>query len=507
MFKPNLQLPLASSFNERGMAGFTNTVTNRIDQQKRNCIYEVSKNAITGQGKLDLTKRPGVTVSGSSFGVSTQAAYAISTGFGVGETLLYSVKTPVVVANNSVTEVTIYSASSAEVWIPVFVDTTLISNVPTKVVQLNQFGLSVAQDRVFFCTNSIGAGFTQITDVDFVSLGTGIISRGKMEHMDGFAFQMLSNNTIINSDLNSLANWTSTNFIGKQIVSDTAVGLAKYKNQILGFAENSVEAYYNAGNATGSPLSPIKQLADRVGMIRTSLSGGSHYYCIHDNKLYFIGRQAGGSLSGANTSVGLFVYDGSTYRKISPSYIDKILGEQVGTVKYFSINTIGFMGHSGIGISFSASTSATQTWLMYFPEWNDWFEWNSTIFSPINSGSAFLGVTPNQHKIYFFGATDNWQDAGTSFTASTQFKLPQDGHQIKRMAEFGVLADTARSSNQLLVEFSDDDYQSFYTVGNIELQRDIKTLNRGGSYRQRAVRLSSTNALETRISAFVARIE
>ncbi len=171
------------------------------------------------------------------------------------------------------------------------------------------------------------------------------------------------------------------------------------------------------------------------------------------------------------------------------------------------MNSFSFQGKFAISILLTAPTASTQRWLMYFPEWKDWFEWNSTVIQPVNAGQFFLGVAPNQQKIYSFPATDNWQDAGTNFTMQTQFKLPQDGHQRKRMAEFGVLADTARATNMLSVEFSDDDYVSFINIGAIDLARDIKTLNRGGSYRQRAVRLSSTNALETRLSAFIARIE
>src|SRR6185295_2732204 len=84
MYKPNLQLPLATSHNQRGVSGFTNVVTNRIDQQKINSMYEVTKNSITGQGQLKFTKRPGVADGGLALGTSTQAAYFIFNFPGVG---------------------------------------------------------------------------------------------------------------------------------------------------------------------------------------------------------------------------------------------------------------------------------------------------------------------------------------------------------------------------------------------------------------------------------------
>src|SRR6267154_4093948 len=76
--EPNLVIPLATSYNERGVAGYTHTVTNSEDQRKINCCYEIVKNSATGKGTLTLSKRPGVTIEGAtSYGSSTQDVYLI----------------------------------------------------------------------------------------------------------------------------------------------------------------------------------------------------------------------------------------------------------------------------------------------------------------------------------------------------------------------------------------------------------------------------------------------
>src|SRR5258706_12621731 len=77
--EPNVIIPLASSYNERGITGYTHAVTNSEDQRKVNCFYELSKNATTGKGTLTLAKRPGVTIDANSYGSSTQDTYLIST--------------------------------------------------------------------------------------------------------------------------------------------------------------------------------------------------------------------------------------------------------------------------------------------------------------------------------------------------------------------------------------------------------------------------------------------
>src|SRR5258706_4423579 len=77
--EPNVIIPLASSYNERGITGFTHAVTNSEDQRKINCFYELVKNAMTGKGTLTLSKRPGVTDSsgGLGWGATGQDVYLI----------------------------------------------------------------------------------------------------------------------------------------------------------------------------------------------------------------------------------------------------------------------------------------------------------------------------------------------------------------------------------------------------------------------------------------------
>jgi hypothetical protein len=147
---------------------------------------------------------------------------------------------------------------------------------------------------------------------------------------------------------------------------------------------------------------------------------------------------------------------------------------------------------------------------MFFPEWKEWFEWTSDIFSPINNTEYFLGCgASTKNKIYNFTSSDNWQDAGTSYNWNTQFRLPTNGSQRKFMLMYGVDADTdtAGLGNTLTVELSTDDSQTFSTLGTIDLTQDRKVLFRGGAFRKGHMRLGNTNSRPTRIHNFLARIE
>lgn len=501
--EPNFVVPLATSVTQRGAAGYTHSITNSEDSRKLNCVYEVSKNPLTGKGTLVLSKRPGVSDQGQSYGSSTQTVYLAvqapmlsNTSQGDYFTWIINVSGGQIRASSSSVSTNIVAFGTNA---PGYIDKTNISGTDTVVFQTVPFATS-SPHRVWY--SSAIATWTEITDVDF----TGLIHRGKMEHMDGYAFILESQNRIFNSDLNSLANWTATSFLTKQIVQDVPVGLAKLNNQILAFGQETVEMFYNAGNAVGSPLSPIRHLHQRIGLvapIQTADEKG-HYYAVSGNKLYFVGRNTVGK-----SSVGVFSYDGSAFSKVSTSYIDEIIGERVFSVTggFSSVNSCGINGQQGIAFLLTNMNVSAPRWLMYFPVWNEWFEWTSSVFLPINNGENYLSCGTNlKNKIYKFSPSDNWQDAGTSYQWFTQFRLPNKGSARRFMPLYGVEADTSRGANNLTVEVSDDDCVSFSTLGTIDLTQDRKVLFRGGSFRNRHIRLGNTNDAETRIQNFIAQV-
>src|SRR5690348_11270817 len=260
---PNVILPLASSYNERN-----NTVVSdgsgQQDQFKLNCFYEVAKNPMTGKGTLTLSKRfgvTGVTLGGSISQVVSFVIPPLNFTTSPGNILLLTLAFIAKDGNdiNYTTGVakTIMSSSSHG---PAYYGTTFINTSLTTVVQMNNFN-SFTQ-RVFY-SSAPSSSWTEISDGDFTSLS----HRGQMVHMDGFAFILASDNKIYNSSVNSLQSWAATDFISKQMTTDEPMGLAKYNNQILAFGLDTVEVFYNGGNATGSPLLPIKQRAARVGLM------------------------------------------------------------------------------------------------------------------------------------------------------------------------------------------------------------------------------------------------
>lgn len=502
--EPNVIIPLAMSYDTRGLGAraYINAFPGGKDQRKVNCYYQLIRNAITGQITIEIVKRPGIKDSGKTFGESGYTQYCISnvlSSESAGSWVAYSNGSTTKIADGS----TVGSITSTK--IPVYLDKTIISGTPTAILQLRATsGAPPAYDTYY--STSVGT-WTLINDAVYA----GLTHVGKIESLDGFSFVMTNNNRIYNFNINSISVMSATNFITKQIQQDRACGLALYKNTILSFGAETVEFFRNAGNPSGSPLSAIPQMAEKIGMGLLgdpnqlgSVTSTTSYTATLGGKLYFVGRKGGSAL----LNMSVFAYNGTTFEKVSTGAIDRIISD-INTGYIYAICSVSFYGESAIAIQLSAPGTATQQWLMYFPDRNDWFEWNSDVFSPINDGRFFLSSATSATKSYRFQAAsaDTWQDDATTFGMGIQFRIPKKGNDRDFMRWCALDADTTTTASNVTVKFSDDDYQTFDAGRTIDINTKEKRLMRCGSYKSRVVYLEHSGNLEFRARNFLARIE
>lgn len=483
-----MEIPLAASYNTRGIAGFTNTVTNALDQRKINCVYELYKNGITGNPTLYLVKRPGVTDVGSSYGTSGQAGYlweiaAGATTNAAANRWVFSTSGNDVRASDTSTTTVIATASG---YAPVYVDKTAISGTDTVVLQIRN---SSGTQRAFYSTDI--ANWTEITDSNFTTLA----HQGKIEHLNGYA-HVADRTRIRSSDINSVSTWPAINLLDRQAKQDIGTGLAKLGRQIISFGTATMELYDHVGGATGSPLAYTGQAFD-YGLASTIVTGQRHYTAVVDGRLYWVG---------ANPS-GVFTFNGSGVEKVSSLAVDKILTER----GYYAVSALAWQGQRAVAICLDTPDASTQRSLVFMPRWNDWFEWSSTVFIPQASTrlqSACLGVGSNQHKLYAISETsDNWQDDGGNFSRTLQFELPRSGNARNFMRWCGVKGTLERTACTETVSVSDDDGQNWTSLGSIDRTVDKQHIYRGGSYRRRQMRFVNSSNHEGRLESFIARID
>ena len=487
--EPNVTLPLASSYNTRGIDAYTAAVTNTLDQRKVNSMYAPVDNPMTGKKTLYHVKRPGFTLSsgGASWGTSGQVAHLIEAIL-TSETWVFSTSgNDIRASNDSATQVIVTAAG----YKPVYVDSTSISGVQYVVLQIRN--ASFAQ-RVFYAAATDITTWTEISDSDF----TALTLFGKMEHIDGFGLIMDSRNRIYSLDVNSLSSMGASSFTTKTISEDEPRGLGKLGDKIVAFNRETMEVFENAGNPAGSPLKRVPNSTKKVGLTVTNIVDQRNYCRELDGRLYWIDNNA-----------RVQMWDGANVAMVSNNAIGRMIQDNP-SAQHYGIFRITIGPHDGIAISLTTTAAATQRWLMYFPKWNDWFEWNSVVACPTTCDRrphVLLGVGSNQQHTYISSFTDSWTDDGTNYDRVIQFALPDGGNDRKFMRWAGLRQDIERSACNESVQFSDDDGQTWSTAVNIDCTSAKPHIYRCGSYRKRLVRLTNSSNHERRIEQFLARVD
>jgi len=88
--------------------------------------------------------------------------------------------------------------------------------------------------------------------------------------LNGYIF-VIVNGDIYNSDLDLPDSWNTSDFISTEIYPDVVVALAKFKNYLVAFGQNTIEFFYDAANVTGSPLARQEGVLHNVGCVGQAL--------------------------------------------------------------------------------------------------------------------------------------------------------------------------------------------------------------------------------------------
>lgn len=105
-----------------------------------------------------------------------------------------------------------------------------------------------------------GGVLTKIVDADYPDPTVPGV-----EYLDGYFFVMDADGIIYNSDLEDPTSWNALNYITAESESDSGVAISKHQNYIVALKDYTTELFYDAANATGSPLSPYGNTAIQVG--------------------------------------------------------------------------------------------------------------------------------------------------------------------------------------------------------------------------------------------------
>jgi hypothetical protein len=388
--------------------------------------------------------------SGQGSGDKVISAFgAVSSSIYDGQTLLPT--------NNSVTTNISTRATS--------ITETLINNVPTLTI-------TGANNSGWWYQN--GGTISSIASAGWPGNATSTVV-GPISHLDGFAFVMTSVGGIHNSQLNTISTWPASGSIDADIYPDAGVGCVRWRQYLIGFGSQSMEFFYNAGNAQGSPLTRLAHMAQRIGAVHADAITQ-----IADT-IFFCGSTSQGGLT-------VYQFDG-TVNRISPSEIDAVLLLAGGS----NIELTAFRDYGLNFLDVKAGTSIYR----YCVEEKFWFPVTSTLgfmrWAGLATGNSQVvyGVSelvPSGRVYVINHASRTYLDAGNVFSARIQLPPIEPGNgSFVSYEEAQIVGDVEVSSSPGDLNWTDDDYMTYSNPRTLDLSENVpKTTRLGGTKNPRA---------------------
>ena len=172
---------------------------------------------------------------------------------------------------------------------------------------------------------------TQVTDAQYPA----ITVRGAV-YLNGRLYVMEPDGTIWNSAEDDFTSWAGTDFIVAEFEADAGICLAKQGEYVIAFGQFTTEAFYDAGNATGSPLDPVGSAVMLIG-------------CAHANSvaqvetsLVWAAQQKGQGSTFHKGRFVAFMKGYGSYDRISTPDVERVLDADAFNEVYSDIVT-----HSG----------------------------------------------------------------------------------------------------------------------------------------------------------------
>lgn len=328
-------IPLVGSTLFRG----NSTYFGNLDQYCLNYLVEPTKNALTGKETFIARPRGNVTTSGGhdfqSGGPITVPTFiarcrswessASSTGrlavVGLdGGNIRLSVEA---LGSYTVAPTAGYTGVHALI-------ETLVGSTPTLLVGSRES--TTRQSQWFYHTEGSGA-LTAISGGGWPTANTGNIVG-----QSGYHFVMGTNGLIYNSELNSISSWPG-DYIGNDSIPDGGVGLAKYKDYVVGFGKKTTTLYHVSDSVTGSPLIRDKGSSFNIGAFKEINSGTSGDCIIHGfDNVFWLGSTSNGN------PFGIWTFDNLTPVMISDASLNRLLFASAFTTyaaSYISASLLG----------------------------------------------------------------------------------------------------------------------------------------------------------------------
>lgn len=305
--------------------------------------------------------------------------------------------------------------------------------------------------------------------------------------LDGYIFLIKKDTSdIYNSNLNDPLLWTAGDFLTAEMLPDTLIRISRLNNYLIALGSASVEYFFDAGNADGSPLqrndTPVKQ----VGFLGA--------FATHNNQIFFVGQTA-------NTSPEVFMLEDFKMDVVSSTPLRRFLqpnSEYLGTIVTNGGRDFYVITTDTDSFAFDLET---KVWVKWSYQGDSNFPVKYAVIVPMSAvGNTSVFALSDKAGVFMFSTLAR-QDDGVSYPVVVQTDRESfDSLHDKYAARVVLYA--SRSTAVVDVSWSDDDYQTFTTPRTLSLDFEKPTLNRLGRFITRAFKVSYTGAEDIRLRHF-----
>ncbi len=311
--------------------------------------------------------------------------------------------------------------------------------------------------------------------------------------LDGYLFLAKADSAdVYNSDLNDPMLWTPGNFISAEMRPDLVVNIAILNNYLIVFGTDSIEYFWDAANASGSPL----QRNDTPIKINRYIGAFTQY----GNDIYYIGENDNGQPE-------VFRLKDFKLDPLSSNTVTRYLNTVVSEATSWKAGIVSIQGHAIYVLNAGTTTYVCDVESKFWCRWA--FQQQAGFYlvksARVSTGALRTSVfaLEGATSVIYSMSDSLYQDVGVNFTYRIVTEAADFGTlNNKMMARFSLIADRPDSDSYVSVSWSDDDYQTYSTPVTINLNQDLCSMYRLGRFRQRIFKLEYTDNYPFRLQRY-----
>jgi hypothetical protein len=335
--------------------------------------------------------------------------------------------------------------------------------------------------EMYYINGPLGAGVTQITDAFFLTIVLTLVPG--IAYLDGTTYVMDKSGNIFGSlGFNDPTVWDPLNRLQANTYPDLGVCLAQQLVYIVALKSTSTQIFFDNGNTTGSPLSPLPGAVIPYGC------ASSDTVAKIDDVLFWVTNDI-------NNVRQVGMMNNLQFQVISTPAIDRFLNLTSQIVSGFQISSFRSFGFKFAGHKFYVLTNVTANITMVYDVdqglWYQYTDANGNFYKPMTITTALdntlivmdtLNGAVNSCNADYVFPNDN----GTIVPVDIYTPNYDAGvDRSKNLSQMRFNADQTPGS-KLQVRFSDNDYQTFNNFRTVDLSRERPILNDEGSFYRRA---------------------